>query len=43
MINLEHAVDFNESMFLMDDDNNIPVSRKLLKNARQTFMEFLFQ
>ena len=25
------------------DDNNIPVSRKLLKNARQTFMEFLFQ
>ena len=43
VINLEHAVDFDGSMFLMDDDNNIPVSRKLLKNARQTFMEFLFQ
>lgn len=43
VINLEHAVDFDGNMFLMDDDNNIPVSRKLLKNARQTFMEFLFQ
>ena len=43
VINLEHTVDFDGSMFLMDDDNNIPVSRKLLKNARQTFMEFLFQ
>ena len=28
VINLEHAVDFDGSMFLMDDDNNIPVSRK---------------
>lgn len=43
VINLEHAVDFDGTMFLMDDDNNIPVSRKLLKNARQIFMEFLFQ
>ena len=43
VINLEHAIDFDGSMFLMEDDNNIPVSRKLLKNARQIFMEFLFQ
>ena len=43
VINLEHAVDFNGSMFLMDDDSNISVSRKLVKNARQVFMEFLFQ
>ncbi len=35
--------DFDGSKFLMEDDNNIPVSRKLLKNARQIFMEFLFQ
>ena len=43
IINMEHAVDFDGNMFLMDEDKNIPVSRKLLKNARQTFMEFLFQ
>ena len=30
-------------MFLMDDNSNISVSRKLIKNARQVFMEFLFQ
>ena len=43
VINLEHAVDFDGTMFLMDDDSNISVSRKLIKNARQVFMEFLFQ
>lgn len=43
VINLEHAVDFDGTMFLMDDDSNISVSRKLVKNARQVFMEFLFQ
>ena len=43
VINLEHVIDFEETMFLMDDDRNIPVSRKLVKNARQVFMEFLFQ
>ncbi len=43
VINLEHAVDFDEPVFLMDDDSQIPVSRKLIKQARQTFMEFLFQ
>ena len=37
VINLEHAVDFDGSMFLMDDDNNIPVSRKLLKNVKADF------
>ena len=43
VINLEHAVDFDGTGFRLDNGSNIPVSRKLLKNARQTFMEFLFQ
>ena len=43
VINLEHAVDFDGSGFRLDNGSNVPVSRKLLKNARQTFMEFLFQ
>ena len=43
VVNLEHVVDFEEDMFLMDDDSSISVSRKLIKNARQIFMEFLFQ
>ena len=43
VINLEHAVDFDGTGFRLDSGNNVPVSRKLLKNARQTFMEFLFQ
>ena len=43
VINLEHAIDFDGSCFRLDNGSNVPVSRKLLKNARQTFMEFLFQ
>ena len=43
VINLEHAVDFDGEVFVMDDGNQIPVSQKLVKHARQTFMEFLFQ
>ena len=39
----EHAIDFDGSCFRLDNGSNVPVSRKLLKNARQTFMEFLFQ
>ena len=27
----------------LDNGSNVPVSRKLLKNAKQTFMDFLFQ
>ena len=38
-----HAVDFDGSGFRLDNGSNVPVSRKLIKNARQTFMEFLFQ
>ena len=43
VINLEHAVDFDGMVFVMDNGNQIPVSQKLVRNARETFMEFLFQ
>lgn len=43
IVNLEHAVDFDGTMFILDDGNAVTVSRKLLKNAKQTFMNFLFQ
>ena len=43
VINLEHAVDFDGTVFVMDNGNQIPASQKLVKNARETFMEFLFQ
>ena len=37
VINLEHAVDFDGALFILDDETRISVSRKLVKNARQTF------
>ncbi len=43
VINLEHAADFDGTCFILDNGCSIPVSRKLIKNARQTFMDFLFQ
>ena len=43
VITLEHAVDFDGALFILDDETRISVSRKLVKNARQTFMDFLFQ
>lgn len=43
VINLQHAVDFDGTMFVLDQGTQISVSRKLVKNARQTFMDFLFQ
>lgn len=43
IVNLEHAIDFDGTSFLMNDNACVPVSRSLLKTARQTFMNFLFQ
>ncbi len=43
MINLEHATDLDGSAFLMDDGNTVYVGKDLLKTARKTFMDFLFQ
>lgn len=40
MINLDHAVDFDGALFILDDESRISVSRKLVKNARQTFRDF---
>ncbi len=40
---MEHAVDFDGTMFLLDDGSKIVVSRELCKPARQHFMDYLFQ
>ena len=37
-----YAIGVN-SVVWVDGENQIPVSQKLVKHARQTFMEFLFQ
>ena len=34
VVNLEHAVDFDGSVFLLDDGSRVPVSRDLSKAAR---------
>ncbi len=43
IVNLEHAADFEEASFVMDEGSRVFVSQELLKSARQTFMEFLLQ
>ena len=43
VVNLAHAVDFDGTVFQLDDGNRVSVSRDLSKSARQTFMKFLFE
>lgn len=43
IVNLEHASDFEDAAFLMDDDSRVLISREQTKAARQAFMEFLLQ
>ena len=43
VVNLEHAIDFDGTSFILDNQEHVLVSRKLIKTARQTFMDFLFQ
>lgn len=43
LVNLEHAADFADAAFLMDDGSRVYVSQELLKSARQAYMEFLLQ
>ena len=43
VVNMEHADDFEDSAFRMDDGSHVFVSHELLKNARQAFMEYLLQ
>ena len=41
--NLEHAADFEDAAFLMDEGSRVLISREQTKAARQAFMEFLLQ
>ena len=43
IINLEHAIDFDGAVFQLNDGTTVSVSRRLIKNARQVFFDFLFQ
>lgn len=43
IVNLEHASDFENEAFYMEDGSRIYVNKELLKSARQAFMEFLLQ
>lgn len=43
VVNLEHAADFDGTVFLLDDGSRVPVSRNLIRSARQAFMKFLFE
>lgn len=43
VVNLEHVSDFDDSSFLLEEGTRLPVSRDLLKTARQVFMEFLLE
>ena len=41
--NLEHAADFEDAAFLMDEGSRVLISREQARAARQAFMEFLLQ
>lgn len=43
IVNLEHASDFENEAFCMEDGSRIYINKELLKSARQAFMEFLLQ
>ena len=43
VVNLEHVADLADASFVMDEGSTVLISRKLVKNARQVFMDFLFQ
>lgn len=43
IVNLEHAADFEDAAFRMNDGSRVYISQDLLKSARQAFMEYLLQ
>ena len=43
IVNLEHAEDFEDAAFRMEDDSRVFVSQELQKSARQSFMEYLLE
>lgn len=43
IVNLEHAEDFEDAAFRMEDGSRVFVSQELQKSARQSFMEYLLE
>lgn len=43
IVNLEHAADFEDAAFVMDEGSRVLISREQEKAARQAFMEFLLK
>lgn len=43
IVNLEHANDFEERFFIMDEGSKVLVNRNLVKEARQALMTYLLQ
>ena len=43
LANMEHAVDFNGTVFILENEEAITVSRNLRKSARMAFGDFLFK
>ncbi len=43
IVNLEHAADFDGTAFVMSDGKQLPVVRKLTKEAKQAFVDWLFR
>ena len=43
IVNLEHAEDFEDAAFRMEDGSCVFVSQELQKSARQSFMEYLLE
>ena len=43
VVNLEHVADLADASVVMDEGSTVLISRQLVKNARQVFMDFLFQ
>ena len=43
IVNIEHAEDFEDAAFRMEDGSRVFVSQELQKSARQSFMEYLLE
>lgn len=43
IVNLEHATDLQGNTFILTDGSQVPVSRDLVKAARQSFMDYLLR
>ncbi len=43
IVNLEHAADFDGTSFVMNDGKKLPVTRRLIKEAKQSFVDMLFR